>query len=375
MEFEVIAHRTRELWILEFEPATADETGLRSLHDSFRRTLDHLRTVDGVAALCAAAAQEVRALTGYDRVVVDRFHEDGHREVIAEARRLDTEARLGLSYPAGDIAEPARAALLRNWLSLVADVDDEPVGLLCSAAWPAAGELDLSMSALRSPTPAERDYLRGSGVAGRMTVSLVVDGELWGLLACEHETPRRLSQHVQASCEVLGRVLSLQVRAALARGEQERVSRLDGLVAEVVTAMSLADSLGAGAAQVPEALLGMVDADGVVLEVEGQRVTAGSTPESDDVDALVTRVAALAGDASPSWTTDALPVLLGAAGMGGLAGAGGLATGALYLPFAGRHTGFALWLRGELVRTVSWARPPDVPGSGLPLTLGERSRG
>jgi light-regulated signal transduction histidine kinase (bacteriophytochrome) len=353
-EFEVVAHLNGAVWILEFEPVADNQSGRGSLYNSFRRTLDHLRTIEGVAELCRAAAQEVRELTGYDRVLVYRFDAEAQGDVVAESRRADVDPFLGLSYPAADIPGPARALYLRNWLRLIADVDDEPAGLLAAAGLPAPADVDLSMAVLASPTTEDREYLRNMGVAATMTVSLVVDGRLWGLIACQHRTPRRVSQHVRSSCEMLGRVLSLQVRAAQARLEHERVLRLDVLVAQTVTAMSLANSLAAGAAEVPEALLGIVAADGVVLQVEGRRITAGRTPSGDALDRLVAQVSALAAREVPPWSTDCLPDLLSSTGAAGFAGAES-ATGVLYLPLDGRGNGYVLWLRGEELRTVSWA--------------------
>ncbi len=363
-EFEVVAHSSGDLWVLEFEPASPDHEGLGSLYDSFRRTLDHLRSVSGVDALCAEAAREVRALTGYHRVLVYRLDQGGGGgEVVADAHRPDLPSQLGLSYPESAGQVRVRVRMLQNGLHSMSDSARSPVALLSSPSVAAGGGPDLTMSVLRPITEAGRRLQLAMGVIATLTVSLVVDGRLWGLLVCQHQSARRVSHQLRASCEMLGRILALQVRAELARREQKRNATLAGWVEVLVTSMSQADSLAAGAAEAREALLGMVGADGVVLQVDGERITAGRTPAGGELDLLLGRVTALAAQevASP-WTTDALPALELSAGLEAPSPVSAAVTGVLYLPLGGRDHDYALWLRGEHVRTVSWAGASD-PGS------------
>ncbi len=343
--YEVLGHREGRLWVVEFEPTPPQQAGLRSLYDSFRRTLDHPRDLDTVTARCQAAAHEVRALTGYDRVLVYRFDTRTQGEVIAEARAPDAESFLGRSFPDRAVPTRSRDSYLHLVHRLVADVDDDGVELVARRGPAGGGGLALVGAALASDTVEARAHLRSLGIAAIMTVPLVVDGRLWGLLACHHRTPRRASHDVRAACDMLGRLLSLEVRSAQVRAEHERLVHLGGMVVEVVTAMSLAPSLSDGAAQVPAALLGMVAADGVVLDIDGTRATVGAVPAAADLEVLADRVAALAGRDEVVWSTDALPALLEAAGISGPPSAA-LTTGVLFLPFGGSRRNHAMWVRG-----------------------------
>lgn len=360
--FEVVAHHGGRLWVLEFEPAVAEQDGGGSLYDTFRRTLDGLRSVAGLEAQCAAAADEVRALTGYDRVLVYRVDQAGAEEkVIADAHGAGMESRLGMSYPATAAQRAARAGYLRSWIECVADVGLDPVELWSTPQVAADDAVDLTLAVLRPVFPVNRRALRLQGVRAALTVSLIIDGRLWGLLSCQHRTPRRVPQQMRASCGMLGRVLSLQIRAEMARRDHDQREQLIGVVGELVAVMAGAESLTGGAAGAPSTLLGVVDADGAVLQVDGVRVTAGNVPDGRAIDEVLARVVLLAGDEVPPWTTDALPRLEVAAGLPGHGG-GVSATGVLYLPLGGRNRDFALWLRGEEVRTIVWVGGAGDPG-------------
>jgi len=395
-EFDVVGHHAGRLWVLEFEPAGTEEAGLRSLHDSFARTLDHLRSVDGAAALCTVAVEEVRALTGYDRVLVYRFENPPgapgatpaatglpvaaagsapggsasggsapggtallEGRVIAEARRADLDPYEGLDFPVGTVATRSQELYLRGWTRVVADTADEPVGLVCSAGAAAELDPDQAVQVLRAAFGLDPVLLQEVSVRALLTVPIVIDGRLWGLLTAHHALPRRLPRHLRDSCAMLARVLSLQVRAADARLAAERSAVLGRLVAEVVSAMAAAPSLAAGAEAARTSLLRMVDADGVVVQIEGRRVIAGRVPATEDLDDLVQRVAAAAAGAHPPWAAEALPA------------GGSIATGVLYLPFGGREGSFALWLRAETPRTLSWAHPGTSRSGQRPVLVAE----
>jgi len=379
VEFEVSAHHADPLQIFAFEPRLSERDDLRLLYDSVHRTLDRPRGTDGaptaVIARCAAAAQEVQILTGYDRVVVYRVGADAQGEVIAEARQPGVDSYLGLSFPPSAIPFTADTARDRSTspadeprIRLIVDVDADPVPLLRSPAHPAGAGQPRTAASVTGPVlgaspVGDRIYLRGLGIAAVMTMPLILDGRMWGLLSCHHRSPRRVSNDVRRACEVLARLLVLDVRSAQTRVERERLAHLGDLVVAVVSAMSLAPSMLAGAGAVPDALLGMVDADGVILQVDNERIILGQTPNGPDLDLLVAAVADLADAAAPVWSTDTLAELLDSTRRDRELdpSAAGSAAGVLYVPFAGRGSGYALWLRGPHPPTPSTASAPLLP--------------
>jgi diguanylate cyclase (GGDEF)-like protein len=360
--FEMVLHRGHPWLMLEVEPAfVLSDQGLIGFYQTLGRTMDRLHEVDEVAALCRLAVHDLRELTGYDRVMVYRFDADAHGSVIAEEHAPAQEPYLGLHYPAGDIPRQARILYFRNRLRLIANVDYRPVPLLVAPSLAGPEALDLSLSVLRSVSPVHLDYLRNMGVAATMTVSLVIDDRLWGLLACHHGTPKRISARIRMASEMIGQLLALQIRAAETREQHAYEARLARLVAQTVAAMAAGESLPAGARGAPEALLGMLGADGAVVQVGGERAVLGETPSAPTIDRLIPRIAALALVQAPPLVTAALSAALenGGAGEPDLAR---LAAGAVYLPVGHRDGDFILWLRREQSETVRWAGAVDAEG-------------
>src|SRR3954463_14228762 len=166
--FDLAIHFSGAYLVVEAEPSVI-EPGVHS-GELVRLMLGRIRKTKGVADLAQEAARQLKVLTGFDRVMVYRFHPDGSGEVIAEVAAAGLEPFIGLHYPASDIPAQARALYQRNWLRIIADIHARPVPLV-STATHTAGLLDLSMSALRAVSPIHIEYLQNMGVGGSMSVS------------------------------------------------------------------------------------------------------------------------------------------------------------------------------------------------------------
>jgi len=212
-QLEASVHRSDGLVICEFERSADQPFRFSSFYPAARRALLQLEGTRTVTGLSQAAVRQVRAFTGYDRVVAYRFDGDGPGEVIAEDVAPGWEPWLGLWFPAIDVPPQARRLYLQNWIRVIADVNDRGATLIPPQRPGTQRPLDLSGSALRTVSSYHLEYLRNIGVRGSMSLSLIQDGRLWGLMACHSGTPRRLSADQRAACEMFGIALSLQLNA------------------------------------------------------------------------------------------------------------------------------------------------------------------
>ncbi|MDY3558596.1 ATP-binding protein [Gemmata sp. JC673] len=341
--FDVIAHRHAGRLIVELEPAaggtTADPDRL------VRFTLANLRNGLHLQPFCEVVAREVRALTGYDRVMVYRFDPDWNGEVYAEVKRDDLEPFLGLHYPASDIPAQARRLYHLNLVRHIPDITYASSALVPELDPGTGAPLDLSHAVLRSVSPIHVEYLKNMDVAGTLTISLLKDGRLWGLVACHHYAPLFLPYRVRAACESLGVLVSLQLSAKqdaedlrCRAAAQERLGRL--------AAALIGDDPVAVLAEQPDDLIGLTRAAGAAV-VSGGRVTlAGATPGAEQA----ARVAQWLRDGNRGeYDTHALP-----AAVPGTDPA--TASGLLAVPLGGGD--YLLWFRPELIASVRWAGDP-----------------
>jgi len=220
--FEGAMHRHRGGGlVLELEPVDDPPAGIAPglevpsarLGATLAAAVQRISAAPSIGVLCDALAQVMRDLTGYDRVMVYRFDPDGHGKVIAEARDARLPPLLGHHYPASDIPQQARALYLKNRVRMLVDVE-APTAPLQPPVLPLTGApLDMSMCQLRAMSPIHLQYLRNMGVTATMSVSLVREGQLWGLVAAHHHAPRRLRCSLRTAAELLGEVASTRITA------------------------------------------------------------------------------------------------------------------------------------------------------------------
>ena len=218
--FDAVLHTHDDRLIVELERRAAGGLDLAAFAVLAHRSMGQLRNRKDIATLLREAVATVRQLTGFDRVMAYRFHQDDSGEVVTEACADGLEPFLARRFPASDIPVQARALYIRNPLRLIADIDDDQVPI--DAHDPAAPPLDLSFSVLRSVSPIHIEYLRNIHVQASMSLSIVVHGRLWGLIACHHGNGHRVPYAVRMTCDVVSQVLSSSVQTSMERGAAKR---------------------------------------------------------------------------------------------------------------------------------------------------------
>ena len=209
--------------VVELEPARGPRPfSFPNTYQAVRGTVGELNRASSLSELYDITAEAVRTLTGFDRVMVYRYDADYNGEVVAEAKAPHLNSFLGLHYPASDIPAQARALYEKNWIRLISDVDYMPARLQ-PPAHPVDGlPLDLTYSTLRSVSPIHIEYLKNMGVRASMSISLLRDDKLWGLIACHHYSgPHAPPYATRAAAEFLGSTLSLRL---VDRAQQDEVA-------------------------------------------------------------------------------------------------------------------------------------------------------
>jgi two-component system, chemotaxis family, sensor kinase Cph1 len=347
---DAIAHLSDGLLILELEsrqmPVAKNALAL------VQGMVRHVQRSHSLQALFEAIATQVQDVTGFDRVMVYRFASDGSGAVIAEARGPCIDSFLGLNFPASDIPRQARVLYQANWIRNIPDARYAPAMILPPLN-PLTGQpLDLSNSILRSVSPVHRQYLANMGVVASISLSLILRGQLWGLIACHHNVPRYLPHCLRDACELFAEMTSSYLNMKLIEADLEAQLQKARIHEELVGQISLQADLSDGLIRSRPTLLDLIPAGGAGLWVDGRLSAIGTTPAAADVQALVSWLSATVEDGI--FHTDCLQALWPPA-----QGFPDTASGLLALSVSRTPRDYVLWFRPELSRTVSWGGNPD----------------
>ena len=342
--YDLAIHRSGELIIIEAEPHIP--TGDLNAGLMVRSMLARMK---GQSSLVREAARQMQALTGFDRVMIYRFHPDGSGEVVAERVRSGVEAFLGLRYPAEDIPQQARALMLRNPVRVLIDVGGETSPLV--AADGSSDPIDLSMSTLRAHSLMHIEYLQNMGVGSTMTVSLVRDGSLWGMISCHHMSARHVGFEQRTTAELFGEMLSLMIE------KRERVEVLgyeahtQQLRQKLIATVVERGSIGQTITQLVEQIADLVPCDGYAVLVDGDVTLRGATPTTTECQALRGFLDEQAFD--QIYATSALTRDFPQARE-----FNDVTAGMLVLPISRSKQDYVVFFRDELTQAVTWAGRP-----------------
>jgi len=350
LPLDITAHAVGRLAMVEIEPVRRSALTPGDPLTRVKSILAVLQEQAGLKDLCQTAADELWRLTGFSRVLIYRFRHDGSGEVIAEAKHLNLPAYLGLRYPESDIPKQARELYRRNWLRLIPDVNYTPVPLRPLSTPLVGGDLDMSHCHLRSVSPVHLEYLRNMGVTASMSLSIVVKDGLWGLIVFHDQLPHYVPCDLRAACELFSQVFSYQLESRRQAEETGRRLANARVHQQLTERLRPAETLTRCLQEQDAAVLGLARAGGLVLVIEGQRISLGQVPSASLVDDLL---AWLEQQPDPIIATAELSQYFPPAAAYGAVASGLLALGSRRGPVLK-----LLWFRPESAQTVTWGGDP-----------------
>jgi len=152
------------------------------------RIVNRIRQSLDLQEIVTTAVLEVRLFLGIDRVKIYRFDPNGSGEVIAESiheNRLPS--LLGLHFPASDIPPHAREMFVKARQRVIMDLGYQRK-ILSPLDCPEGNCLEDIR--YYPADPCHLKYLSAMGVGSSLTVPILYQNQLWGLLACHHTQPR-----------------------------------------------------------------------------------------------------------------------------------------------------------------------------------------
>jgi light-regulated signal transduction histidine kinase (bacteriophytochrome) len=349
--FDIALHMSGGRIILEAEPGSGEDQG--DVTGTVRSMIARLDQAEGMTAFLNEGARQIRALSGYDRVMVYRFAADGSGEVAAESVRPNLGSFLGLHYPASDIPAQARELYKRNLLRVITDVNGRNAAIVPQLD--EAGEpLDLSLSMLRAVSPIHIEYLKNMGVGASMSISILVEGRLWGLFACHHYSARCPSFERRSVCELFAQMFSMRLESRERKETVEFERRARDISDQLLGAVASDETLLKDPDWLSAILTKSIAADGVGVWINGNYAFSGVTPNSAQFSRVIK---ALNGTAAGKvYATDCIASIVPEAVEFASAAAGMLA-----IPISRVARDYVVLFRSEMIRSVRWGGDPHKP--------------
>jgi chemotaxis family two-component system sensor kinase Cph1 len=357
--FNLVISLSGPYYVLEFEPDQSNLLG--DLQKTVGRSLSQMLGDSNLGQLLHRAAGQIKTIIGYDRVMIYKFQSDGHGEVVAEERNENLNSWLGLHYPASDIPKQARELYKVNHTRLISDVHTEPAAILTLEELNTES-LDLTYSVLRAVSPIHIQYLKNMGVSSSFSISVINQGELWGLIACHNYTPRFINFKERESAKLIGQVLSSAISFRQQEQDLIKSNRLKEAIVELSKGLLRNTNIDEALFGQTISLLNAVDATGVFMSYDNKFFTEGITPDESFLKELIGWLNINMD--SPFFESSHFSMVYPA----------GLrfkdcASGIVACRLSKELNEYMIWFRPELLSTISWAGDPtkdtEISGNGL----------
>lgn len=345
-----LVHRHEGLVTLELEPVNPSRPGPSTLLLVSAATA-RLQASRDVVAASRVVVEEVRRITGFDRVMLYRFAADWSGEVLAESRDDAMPSYLGLHFPATDIPVQARALYASNPVRLISDIHYTPSPLRPDRHPVTGGPIDLRFAALRSVSPIHLEYLRNMDVGASMSASILRDGKLWGLIACHHRTPLLADYERRQACALVAQLFAARLDAQHRLDRARQSGLVESLRVRLLRAMAEGQSVDEALTAIDHRWTDLVDARGFA-KTGTERVVRMRAPPPDALQALTAWLAATS--TSDYVAIDRLSAVFAPADVYRAD-----ASGVLAVPLSRVAGSYLLWFRPEELQTVTWAGQPS----------------
>ncbi|WP_250455276.1 ATP-binding protein [Caballeronia sp. ATUFL_M2_KS44] len=359
----IVVHRHEGLLFVEVEPAQDTADVFSTMYPLVRTFVTEVQSMRTVEQICQFAATEIQRIAGFGRTLVYRFDEEGHGHVLAEAIEPGYPSYLNQYFPASDIPAQARELYRRNPIRLISNANYEAAPLVPPLHPQTGRPTDLTYASLRSVSPVHLQYMRNMGTLASMSMSILVDDKLWGLISCHHATPRLPPFEVRTACEHVAQIVSLQIEARETQAEAQYRLELRRMLSKLLSSMANTDSFVEALVNDAPDLLGFTRSSGAAVIFEGRTSLIGVTPSEQQVSALVDWLDNQSEDVVMSdRASEECPVLKDAADIAGF----------LAVSISKIYRNYVVWFRREVVQTIEWAGDPRAKLTGLATSLSPR---
>ncbi len=350
--FDAVAHRVEDNIVVELEIVDDKKSLQRDFfYDELRDFAVGLRSATTLPELYDFVTQKIREITGFDRVKLYKFDENWNGEVVGENKAEYMPSYRGLHFPASDIPEQARKLYMTNYIRQIADVNYAPVPIIPPLHPDSDKPLDMSLSVLRSVSPVHVQYLANMGVAASMSVSIIQDGKLWGLVACHHNVGYHVPYRIRMVSEIMGHIFSAQLSSLEGLRDKDEQEKRNLIVERLSAGLKSNFNLEELLKGRQGLALGAMNADGLAVMTQKRILTFGETPNEPAIRLLADWLAE--HTAGVFNTQDCDQVTRDVPGLKHLRG------GFLAAPISTTKKDYIIWFRDSVQQQVNWAGSPE----------------
>jgi chemotaxis family two-component system sensor kinase Cph1 len=352
--FLALLHVEADYIIIELEKQ--EENQNRSFADVYQE-IKYISTAidqaDSVQEVCNIAIHELRKLAGFDGVLMYQFDSEWNGTVIAEEKDERLDRYLGQTFPASDVPKQARQMYLKNPYRLIPNRDYEAIRLYPVINPVTNAFIDLSDCNLRGVAKVHLEYMKNMNVKASMSIRVIYNETLWGLISCHHLEPKYLGYELCSIFEWLSEVISTKISLIINKQDYRNIKQIQEKRVALADQIYAHDDIAAGLLKDDSSdILQLFNASGVFISINGRSETKGNIPDKTDLYNLMQWLESR--NLNTIYSTNSLVDVHEDA-----AEYSAVVSGVLFIPIDQTTGDFLVCFRPEAIRSIDWGGDPN----------------
>ena len=281
--------RFQESLLAKFQPSTTQLSKTMSI--SFgpaSHLMQEIHTAVTVEKLLQLSTRVLREIARVDRVTISQIKKhEGCIQVIAEDKVSDCLSFLNCRYPTSHLSKKAYARSRKTDVAFLSIIQDASKGSRGAAATPAN---DLDPVRNRHVSPAHLELLTALGVKFSMSMALIIDNKLWGLIAYHRHSSGSMDISVRFACEFLGQMICSNLMKIQRRTQSRQIQDYRSSIDRVLGSEEVGKSLSGRIINEGSDLCRVFGSTGMAICFEGQESLYGETPTAGHIQSLQSHI-------------------------------------------------------------------------------------
>ena len=229
-----------------------------------------------------------------------------------------------------------------RWLQFNPDIGDR------------AKTLDLTYTQLRATSPIHVEYLQNMGVTATLTLSVVIENELWGLIACHHYSPKFVPYEIRKTGELIANTFAQRIVEINKREYNKKADYFRELEVDFLTTIGINSDISLQLLDSKYDLKELCNADGYAVIAEDMDIRSDGIVPNDDT-LVEVKNWLQSSKLTRFFTTDHLAEQVPHLKIPGEVG------GMVAICINPNEESFILWFKKSQIHSYSWGGDPNQP--------------
>lgn len=223
------------------------------------------------------------AIVKSESIMIYQYMDDYSGKVVAQKKKKDMPSFINHFFPATDTPVAVREAFMKRPIRYIPDINYSEIKLISNVD---VKKLNLTRVISRSVSPVHIEFLKNMGSSGVMTLAIISDNKLWGLVAIHFKEESFIDAEKRSFLILITSLLGAKITYINELNDTEKKDKLLTAINSSTSESEKLDSISSLTKHWVDKLVGLVACDGYIWSYQGNHSQSGKLISQKNSDLL-----------------------------------------------------------------------------------------